>query len=341
MNKILYLVLISFLWSCTQEKNIAPQVYSGNALGTTFQLQFFHENEIDLSNSIDSTFTVLNESLSTYIPNSDITKINQGDTSIVVDQQFIDNFLASKEIFEITDGYFDPTVGLLVNAYGFGPEKYNLIMNPKTIDSLMVFVGLNKVILTPENKIQKQYTETYLDFNSIAKGYAVDRLAELLSQNQIENYLIEVGGELVAKGQNLRKNEAWKIGIDKPSASNGNERALLEFIVRLENRAMATSGNYRKFKTDSLGNKFVHTINPKTGLSEASDVLSATVFATNCMTADAYATAFMAMGFEKTYDLLPKLDGIEVILIHSKGQEVHTYISEGIKEYVESIVEES
>lgn len=330
-----YFLLLTFFASCSTSNEQKPQIYSGNALGTTFQMQFFHANELQLGKKIDSTFTVLNASLSTYIQDSDISKINRGDSSVIVDQQFIDNFKASKEIHRITDGYFDPTVGLLVNAYGFGPEKYELVMNEKTIDSLMQFVGLDQVSLSEDNRIIKKHPETFLDFNSIAKGYAVDRLAALLDKNGIENYLIEVGGELVAKGTNLSKNDYWKIGIDQPLAGDNKNRSLLEDIVNLKDKAMATSGNYRKFKIDSLGNKFVHTINPKTGKSEASDVLSASVFASNCMTADAYATAFMAMGINKSTKLLSNIEGIEAVLIFSEGNEIKTFISEGIKSDIE------
>ncbi|GGE12251.1 FAD:protein FMN transferase [Psychroflexus salis] len=333
--KTFYLLITSLvLLSCSTEKKSSLQVYSGQALGTTFQLQFFHPNELELSSAIDSTFSVLNQSLSTYISNSDISKINSGDTTVTVDQQLVDNFMASKQIYKATQGFFDPTVGLMVNAYGFGPETYNLQMNSRTIDSLMTYVGFDKVFLTAENKLKKAHLETYLDFNSIAKGYAVDRLAVLLNQFGVQHYLVEVGGELVAKGKQIENQEVWKIGIDNPEATSVSDRELLQYIVKLENRAMATSGNYRKFKTDADGNKFVHTINPKTGRSEASDVLSASVFAEDCMTADAYATAFMAMGFEKTMMLLPDLENIEVILIYSKGEEVKTYISEGLNKYV-------
>ncbi len=338
MKNIFFIISVIFITSCNNSiEEPTPQVYSGKALGTSFQLQYFYSEELELTQAIDSTFTVLNQSLSTYIPNSDISRINQGDSSIVVDQQFIDNFKASKSIYDITDGYFDPTVGLLVNAYGFGPEKYQLKMNSNTIDSLMNFVGFNKVQLRENGKIVKQTSGVYLDFNSIAKGYAVDRLAELLEQYQVENYLIEVGGELVGKGKNLQTNEGWKIGIDKPNPKKDKSRDLLEFIVNLDDRAMATSGNYRKFKTDSLGNKYVHTINPKTGLSEATDMLSATVFAKNCMMADAYATAFMAMGYEKSMQTISKLNDLSVIFIYAEEQEVKTFISEEIKPYLEQL----
>lgn len=335
MKNIFLLKCFFLLVACNTEMKPTPQVYSGNALGTTFQLQFFYENELEISKAIDSTFQVLNQSLSTYIPTSDISKINQGDSTIVVDEQFITNFQASKTIFEVTDRYFDPTVGILVNAYGFGPVEYNLEMNQQNIDSLMQFVGFDKVALNAKNQIIKKHPETFLDFNSIAKGYAVDRLAALLDQYQVEDYLVEVGGELVGKGKNLVSNESWKVGIDKPNSDETKKRELLQYIIKLDNRAMATSGNYRKSKTDEKGNKFVHTINPKTGKSEASDILSATVFAENCMLADAYATAFMAMGFDQTMALLPRLENVDVLLIYAKGQEVDTYISESLTEFIE------
>jgi thiamine biosynthesis lipoprotein len=327
MIKRFFLLLFLYVFiSCNDKPK--PQVYSGNALGTTFTIQFFANEEVKLASSIDSTFSVLNASLSTYIPTSDISRINQGDTSVVVDHQFVDNFLASKKIFKETDGFFDPSVGLLVNAYGFGPIKYNLdISNPKILDSLMQYVGLDHIQLKETNQLI--FTPgVFLDFNAIAKGYSVDRLGVLLENNGVENYLVEVGGELVGKGLNLANMSSWRVGIDEP-IENASDRSF-STVIELNGYGMATSGNYRKFSVDEQGNKFVHTIDPKTGLSTKSDVLSATVIAKTCMEADAYATAFMAMGSEKAIEFLQSQPHIFALLYIANGDETEIFKSTGL-----------
>lgn len=321
----LFIVFLISICSCQVTPQL--QVYSGNALGTTFTIQFFSEEELNFSLGIDSTLTVLNNSLSTYMPSSDISKINQGDTSIVVDQQFIDNFLTSKIIFKETDGFFDPSVGLFVNAYGFGPIRYNLDMSNSYVrDSLMQFVGFDKVQLTKQNQI-KSVPGTFLDFNAIAKGYAVDRLGVLLEHSGVTNYLVELGGELVGKGLNLSTNSPWRVGIDDPN-DIGTERSF-SAIIKLDGFGMATSGNYRKFLVDDKGNRFVHTINPKTGLSTKSDVLSATVLAPTCMEADAYATALMALGSEKAIEFLNQKKDVFALLYIAKNKETELFKSKG------------
>lgn len=328
-----YFLLLFFLISLVSCDNAPkPQIYSGNALGTSFSIQFFADQDLQLSASIDSTFTVLNASLSTYLPNSDISRINRGDTTVIVDQQFKDNFLVAKKIFKETDAYFDPSAGILVNAYGFGPIKYNLdISNPSVIDSLMQFVGFDKVHLTSSNKIELM-PGSFLDFNAIAKGYAVDRLAVLLEVNGVHDYLVEVGGELVGKGLNLSNNSKWRVGIDDPK-ENTIERTFSS-IIELDGYGLATSGNYRKFSVDDDGNKFVHTINPTSGKSVKTDVLSASVIANTCMEADAYATALMAMGSEKAIRFLEQNNKIFALLYIANLDEIDVYKSKGLEAFL-------
>ncbi|MGM0635616.1 MAG: FAD:protein FMN transferase [Bacteroidota bacterium] len=325
MKKILLLFLAISFVACQNSTHKKVQVFSGEALGTTFQVQFFNDEMIDLSTKIDSTFQTINQSLSTYISTSDISKINKGDSTIQVDHQFVDNFKTAKHIHKQTQGYFDPTVGVLVNAYGFGPENTVNEISQHSLDSLRNLVGFDKVSMAADRTIKKEHPSIFIDFNAIAKGYAVDRLAQLLENHQIDNYLVEIGGELVASGENLDNQQPWKIGIDDPVENNSSRS--YSYIVALNNQAMATSGNYRKFKTDSAGNKFVHTVNPITGKNTKSDVLSATVLADDCMIADAYATAFMAMGFEKSVKLLQEIGGVQAMLIYAEEGNVNTYFT--------------
>lgn len=310
------LFIFFFFVSCSKYNPEAIR-YSGNALGTTFHITYFDERDYDAEKGIDSVFQAINRSMSTYLSNSAISKINHGDSTVVVDSMFAEVFRISKKIHRTTDGYFDPTVGKLVNFYGFGPEEMHLKIDSSTVDSLMQYVGFDKIELTPAQTIIKTHPTIYLDFNAIAKGYAVDRLAEMLTRNEVENYLVEIGGEVVAKGKNLDSGKSWRIGIDNPGNTLQNRK--LSAVIEIKNQGMATSGNYRKFRIDSLtGEKYVHTLDPLTGHPAKNTLLSATVLGKNCTLADAYATAFMAMGLEKSQEILQKHPGLGAYLIYAE-----------------------
>ncbi len=286
---------------------------AGGALGTSYSIIYIADRPLDYQKEIDSVFAVVNQSLSTYIPTSDISRINKGETGVTVDEMFREVFDLSKKINAHTEGYFDPTVGIMVNAWGFGPGK-KVEMDSVTVDSLMQFVGLDKVSITPENRIEKQYPNTYLDFNAIAKGYAIDRLARMMDEKGVKEYLLEVGGELVGKGINRIKQKPWVVGIDDPQAETGRR---LKILIQLEDKALASSGNYRKFRIDSVtGKKYVHTIDPKTGYTKNASTLGVTVLANACATADAYATAFMAMPLDKVKEILAAEKALEAYIIY-------------------------
>lgn len=332
MKNILFpLLLIFLLISC---KNRSPQAntYTGNALGTTYQIKYFSEERLDTQKALDSIFEVINVSMSTYRGDSDISRINDSGEDVEVDVHFKNVFNYSKKIFKESKGYFDPTVGSLVNAYGFGPDKPLNEPNQTVLDSIREFVGFEKISLTGTNKIIKENPRIFIDFNAIAKGYTLDVIAEYLDANNVENYLIELGGELVAKGQNLERESPWMVAIDNPQQT-GEKRAL-QTVVALNNRAMATSGNYRKFRVDaSTGKRYVHTINPLTGAAERSNLLSASVLAENCTLADGYATAFMALGYEKSLEMLEQLDNVDVYFIYvDEAESIRVFTSNGFEE---------
>ncbi|MDR6301267.1 FAD:protein FMN transferase [Mesonia maritima] len=329
MKKIIFtLFLTALIFSCTEDKSEVTTV-SGNALGTTFHIKYFSTIDFDVETKVDSVFEAVNKSMSTYLANSDISKINKGDSTIQVDHMFREVFQLSKKINKKTKGYFDPTVGNLVNFYGFGADKISL-PTEKTHDSLMNYVGLEKINLTENNYIKKENPQIYLEFNAIGKGYAVDRLSKMFENEKVKNYLVEVGGEIRASGKNLENEQLWRVGIDDPQQDE-TERSIAK-IVSLNNTALATSGNYRKFRIDSVtGQRFVHTINPKTGFSEKSDILSASVLAKTCAEADGYATAFMAMGSEKSILLVEKLPEIEAYFIYDDNGNLKTFTSTGFE----------
>lgn len=308
------------------------QQNNGAALGTTYTLSYFTEAEVDYQQEIDSVFRAVNQSLSTYLPTSAIAKINQGDTTVVVDAMFRAVFEISSAVHKASQGYFDPTIGVLANAWGFGPEA-SVPLDSATVDSLLAYVGWNKVQLNHDNTIRKAHPAIRFDFNAVAKGYAIDRLGALLTAKGIEHYLVEVGGEVRAKGQNLRTQRQWTVGIDDPQAE-ANRR--LKLVVFLHDRALASSGNYRQFWVDpATGERYGHTLNPKTGYPKTSSVLSASVVASSCAVADAYATAFMAMDLEDTQRLLKQQHTLEAYILYLDEEgETQAFITPGFARMV-------
>jgi len=302
---LLFIVLFT---SCQQEpKNT---VISGEVFGTSYGVQYYSEHSTRFQKQIDSLFQVINSSMSTYQADSYISNINHNQ-AFTVDTHFKTVFNASKRIFKETEGVFDPTIGVLVNAWDFGPEGSIVSLDSLKIDSLMLAVGLDKVQLN-NNAISKENPDTFIDFNAIAKGYGVDVIAEFLESQNISNYIVDIGGEIRCKGQNFEKQKPWRVGVELPHFDG--EQSILK-AISLYDEAMATSGTYRKFKTDSLGNRYSHIIDAKTGYPSKTNLLSISVIAKDCMTADAYATAFKAMGIEKVKAFTAKHPEIKVFLI--------------------------
>lgn len=302
------------LSSCSNEPRLVEKSLSGYTIGTTYHIKYLSEDGKSYQQEVDSIYDVITKSMSTYEPSSDISKINKGDTTIVVDHMFVDVYKASQKIWHETDGVFDPTIGIMVNAWGFGPSGQLNNLNKAKVKELMKTVGFDKTRILGNGIFEKDYPQTQIDFNAIAKGYTLDRVAVLFDQKGINNYLIEIGGEIVAKGNKLNGSK-WRIGIDDPNQSDSRP---LTAIIDITDKAMATSGNYRRFRIDSLtGEKYVHTIDAKTGFTSRSNMLSASVMADDCTLADGYATTFMAMGLEETKLFLDKHPEIEAYLIYT------------------------
>ena len=309
------MVLVSF-FSCKNEPEPLLIKQSGPVFGTSFNIQYF--SRIDYSEQFDSLFNIINQSLSTYISDSDISKLNRNEI-VKVDNHFIEVFKASKEIYRATEGAFDPTIGNVVNAWEFGAENNKFLTDSTTIDSLMRYVGLNRVGLV--NGEIKKPNEFYLEFNAIAKGYGVDVIAEFLEDKDIDNYLVEIGGEIRVKGINTEKKLPWKVGLDEPRFYG--QQSVFKAIT-LKDEAMATSGTYRKFKTDENGERYAHIINTKTGYPTKTNILSVSVIASDCMTADAYATAFQAMGIKKVEEFLTRHPELKTYFIYEAEKELKT-----------------
>ena len=309
MKQFVLIVLVVVLFtSCKPEPKNTK--ISGPVFGTSYSV--IYDSDVNYQKQFDSLFVAINQSMSTYIPESDISKLNRNENN-KVDQHFIKVFNTSKHIYKITDGAFDPTIGAVVNAWDFGPEGNIMTLDSLKIDSLMKSVGLNKVYQKPAFRIMKKEPNTFLDFNAIAKGYGVDVIAEFLESKSVQNYLVEIGGEIRCIGQNIEKETPWKVGIDEPNF-DGTQSVLK--AIELQNEAMATSGTYRKFKVDENGNRYAHIINTKTGYPTKTNVLSVSVIAPDCMTADAYATAFQAMGIENVKQFLQSHPELKVFFIY-------------------------
>jgi len=322
--QIVFLLILVLFLNCS-ESNRINHVLVGEAFGTTFTVKY-HPKKDGVKKTILANIEELNNSLSTYQGNSIISKINRNE-DVIVDFHFKKVFKKSKEIYRNTHGAFDPTVGLLVNTWGFGPDGFNKNIDSLEISGLLSTIGFDKIHLA-DNKVIKENKDTYLDFNSIAKGYAVDVFSNSLKKMGIKNFMVEVGGEVRARGKNVEKNKPWLIGIETPDE---NSRGISFATLELENAAMATSGTYRKFRTDSSGNRINHIINPITGYPTETRLISVSVISDTCMESDAYATALFVLDPEMGKEIIKeqKLEGF--LIYKSSNGNVETYKSPLLK----------
>ena len=326
----LSLFLILFILSCnrlTQEHEIK---INGLAQGTYYAITYFDHENRDFKPEIDSFFIAFDQSASTYLESSTISRINNNDSTALTDETFISVFNKSHEVSVATEGSFDITTYPLSDAWGFGftdPMK----LDAAQVDSLLQYVDY-RMVKIEGNRLIKQKPETKLDFNAIAQGYSADLIGEMLEEKGIFNYLIDVGGEVLARGQKP-DGSLWKVGIEKPT-DHANDERTLDAVVSLNDKALATSGNYRRFFIKD-GIKFSHTINPKTGYPVTHTLLSASVLADDAITADAYATAFMVMGLEKAKSFIASHSGMEAHFIYTnkKGQ-YETWTSPGLEKLI-------
>ena len=324
------LVAVAFIYSCKTSKSEYVKI-SGFAQGTTYNITYENSSNEYYAQAIDSILKAFDKSLSSYDSTSIISRINDNDPTVEADDWFVEVFRESAKVNAISGGAFDITVGPVARAWGFGDGPVAK-HDSAHIDSLLQYVGMEKVKLEGR-KVIKKYPGVKIDVNAIAQGYSVDVVCDFFKSKGIKNYLVEIGGEVRGKGTN-EKDMFWRIGIDKPSDGNmmpGNE---LQAIIEINNKSLATSGNYRKFFVED-GVKYSHTIDPKTGFPARNTLLSATVVCDDAMTADAYATAFMVLGVDKSMELLPKLKHIDVYFVYGNAQgDYVVFISEGMKKMI-------
>lgn len=296
--------------------------------GTYYSIKYESPDGTDLQQEINAEFKKYNLIFSHYEKESTISKINNNE-DVEPEPEFISCFEKAMTVSEITNGAFDITAGPLVNAWGFGPEDRKNMTQEK-VDSLLRITGFEKIKLV-EGKILKDFPEMKLDMSAIAKGYTCDLIGNFLGEKGCENYMVDIGGEVVAKGKNDR-GKVWTIGIREPIEDPFIND--LNAVLQLPDMAMATSGNYMNFYEED-GKKFAHTIDPKTGYPVQHSLLSATVLANDCMTADAFATAFMVLGKDLGIETARQVPGLEIYFIYADEQgKNQVYASEGFEEYL-------
>lgn len=308
MKKIIYIIVAIGLVALAmcRTKEAETQVLSYHKLeGTVFHTIYHitYQGERDYHDEIKQLFKEFDGSLSMFNDTSIITRMNNCDTSVVANRYFRHVFTKAMEVSEATVGAFDITVAPLVNLWGFGFKNSDNV-SQAAIDSILQFVGYKTVHLDEEGHLHKDDPRTIMDASSIAKGYMSDVVADFLREQGVENYMVEIGGEVALHGVNP-KGSRWSIGINKPTDDSTQVNSELQDILYMSEGGVATSGNYRNFYYKD-GKKYAHTIDPHTGYPIQQDILSSTVIARDCMTADAYATAFMVLGKEKAMEVLAK-----------------------------------
>jgi thiamine biosynthesis lipoprotein len=309
----------------TTSKVLPATKLSGQALGTIYNITVVGELPEEFSVRLDSLFDAANRSMSIFDKNSLLSRINRGEEQ-VADCHIARCVEVALEVSRLSGGAYDITIGPLVEAFGFAGKDPNYTINT---DSLLEFVGYEKLHLEG-GRILKADPRVRIDLNSIAKGYTVDLAASLIEEYGFENYLVDIGGEIVCRGTNPR-GEKWGIGVETPFEGNYSTTGEhITTIVHISEVGMATSGNYRNFHTDPNGNKYTHIIDPRTGENTSSSLLSATVIAPSCMLADAYGTMFIALGLERSRELAEK-ENIAALFIYDDGGQMRVHKSKAFE----------
>lgn len=305
----LVLLIVASVVIIRQNSAMPYQINQGMVFGTFYKITYQYDK--NLQKEIEAQLKSVNDALSMFDKKSIITAVNNNEP-VKLNDMFVNVFKLAQSISEDTDGAFDITVAPLVNAWGFG-YRSGALPSQQDIDSIRAFVGYQKVKLSGM-RIQKEDARLTLDCSAIAKGYGTDVVARYFLREGIKNFMVEIGGEIVTHGVNPKRQQ-WSIGIEKPVEDSLAMKSELQTVLRVDDIAMATSGNYRNFYYKD-GKKYAHTIDPKTGFPVQHNILSATVLAKQCAVADAYATAFMVMGLEKSKEVLARHKDLKAYLIY-------------------------
>lgn len=335
-RRLIFLLISALIinGSCN-EKEYSVDSFAGFAQGTTYSIVYVNNkksNAQELKQKVEKILGDFDMSLSLYKDSSILSRINRNE-DVMPDSYFTNVFSKSAKISEMTGGAFDVTVGPLVKAWGFGPDSHKNFSASK-LDSLLRLVGMDKVSIK-NGHVVKKYPGVTLDFNAIAQGYSVDVICDYLAELGFKNYLVEIGGEVKAVGT---KNGAdWRIGIDKPNDDNMLPGQDLEAVISISDEALATSGNYRKFYVEN-GIKYSHTINPHTGYPAKNNLLSATIIASDCATADGIATACMVMGKDSSVNFIALHPEFQAFFVYSDNEgNFRTWISPDLMDRISDL----
>lgn len=313
------------VWIVRRNAGLPMRENAGSIFGTTYHVKY--EYGRDLGAEMLAELQRVDASLSIFNKESTISRLNRNETD-TVDARFAEVFGKAQAISRATGGAFDMTVAPLVNAWGFGFSNA-ATMTQECVDSLLPLVGYGKVRVE-NGRLRKAQDGMTVDAGAIAKGYGVDRVARLLDSLGVRNYMVEIGGEIVARGRNKR-GENWHIGVSRPVEGAGEGD--LQTVLSVNDVALATSGNYRNFYYKD-GKRYAHTIDPHTGWPVQHALLSASVFAPDCTTADAYATAFMVLGLEGAKKVLAEHPELMAYLVYADGEAFRVWHSPGLKKWI-------
>ncbi|MDL5046809.1 FAD:protein FMN transferase [Oscillatoria amoena NRMC-F 0135] len=333
-KNILYtVILLAGMFAVYQYRKGAqgPVYLEGKTMGTTYHITYFDKDQRNFKQQVDSLLNRVNESINTYLPDSEVTRFNKGRSAVRFQLPYLrELLLRSREIVSASSGMFDPTVMPLVNAWGFGPAEP---LNPDNleIDSIREFVGFEKIQFNSDS-VWKTDVRTQLDFGGIGQGYGADVVTEFLKRKGITDMLVEIGGEGMACGRNRKTGKPWEIGILDPNSTSDNQ--FFKAYISMENKSFTTSGSYFNYR-EINGKKFSHTIDPQSGYPVNNQLLSVSVFSGDATSADGWATALMVMGLEKAIQTLENQSHIEAILMYSADDgAIQVFITPGIKNNV-------
>lgn len=339
-NAIYSLILLVFFlsvwwWRNSQRPPASPEPMKidGNTMGTTYHITYFDEKSRNFKVAVDSLLVLVNKSINTYDPDSEASRFNKDKNGFRFELPYLlPPIKKAVEVSKASGGAFDPTVMPLVYAWGFGKAKDRPIPTKEKIDSLLAFVGVDKIQFN-QDSVWKTDMRAQLDFGGIGQGYGADVITEFLKARGIKNMLVELGGEGMACGVNLKSGKAWELGILDPNSNR--DSLFFKAYVKLKDKSFTTSGNYFNYRMID-GKKYSHTIDPKTGYQAERAILSSSVFAADAATADAWATAFMVMGHEKAIELLKQHPELDAFFIYTGADgKMETYATPGMKGLIE------
>ena len=329
MRKAFILVMISLVVFASCDKQPQKTVLQGLAQGSYYAITYYDEQNRNFQREIDSIFHAVDMSVNLWFDSSIISKVNRNE-DVTLDSIFIGNFNIAQKAAVLSDGYFDPTISPIVAAWGFSYKSGDSI-TPQLIDSLKPLVDYRKVRIE-NGKVIKEIQDITLDFNAIAQGYTSDLIARFLESRGIKNYLVDTGGEIMAKGEKAN-GQPWIVGIEKPAENMDSER-IVQTCIALRDKGLVTSGSSRKY-VERDGKRYSHCIDPKTGYPVEHQVLSVTVMAENSVWADALASIGMVMGLEKSLQLFQSMENVEAyyIFVNEQG-ELETFATEGFESLI-------